>query len=113
MSQDSFAKFEEARGEDVHAGAIKFSTDYVSKLTLFEAVTKWIEEDKNVLKAVIRGGGGDQIALDFIYDASSIKEDSKKGGRLLDAVLKPVFERLLGADYMRGWDFSGHAVVVK
>lgn len=104
--------FEKAKVEDLESGSLKFSSDYVSRKQLFEAVSKWAESDVRVLRASIRPGGNSQYALDFSYDTADVPESDKRGATL-HKIFKPTFEKLLGGDYMVGWDYGSATYIVK
>lgn len=104
--------FESAMRRDFESGSLKFSSDYVSKAHLFEASSKWAKEDQRLIRASIRPGGNDQHALDFLYNTENLPESSKKGSTL-HKIFKPAFEKLLGGDYMVGWDYGSPTYVVK
>jgi hypothetical protein len=106
------SSFEEAKNPDLESGALKFSTDYVSKSKLFEVVSQWVQDDPNVLNASIRSGGGSQIAMDFRYDSSGAPEE-EKGGNILRKKLVPYFEEKLGGDFIVGWDYADNTIVIK
>lgn len=107
---DKIQKMFEDSKKEILVGNLKFSSDYVSYFELFRAVSKWIEADKNVLSATVRGGGG-QVALDFKYDLSKVSK--KEADSSLHTIIKPAFKELLGDDYLVGWDYSTSGIVVK
>jgi hypothetical protein len=104
--------FKEAKDENLQSGVLKFSVDYVSTNELYKAVSKWVESDKRVLAASIRGGGSNQHAVDFRYDTSELSED-RKDGNVLYTVFKPFFKEYFGEDYLLGWDYASPTIIVK
>ena len=110
--KDLQKSFEEATAQDLQSGCLKFSSDYVSKAQLYVAAVEWAKTDERVLSASIRGGGGNSHALDFRYDVSGLDKDVHKGGSL-EKIFKPFFSKQLGADHMKGWDYSIPTVIVK
>ncbi len=102
--------FRESKMDNTISGAIKFSLDYASKQQIFAAAQKWIESDPNILMAVMRGGGGDQEAIDFRYKG----EDSSDGfpKSFINGV-KDFFSKEVGYDCVVGWDCSSDAYLIK
>ena len=94
------------------SGALKFSTDYTSKQQIYEAVLEWVKTDTHILAAAIRGGGDEQIAVDFRYDASHLGLEKGLGSKLI-SLAKEFFIPKLGERSLIGWDFSSGAIVVK
>ncbi len=106
--------FESSKEKNFFSGALKFSSDYVSKAELFDAASRWTAADKNVLRVSIRQGGTDQHALDFMYDLSGLSNSQcPKGSSVLGMVFKPAFKEYLGGDYMIGWDCGQPTYIVK
>lgn len=111
--QSSKSSFEEAiaRGETIVSGTLKFSTDYVSTFLLYQATLEWINSDKNLISASIRGGGSAQKALDFKYDMKNVK--GIKAEAALHKIFVPFFKEKLGGDYIKGWDYSSDTILIK
>ena len=107
-------EFEKSRSEKIFSGCVKFSRSYVSDFQLFIAAKKMVETIPNVTRASIRGGGSNQVALDFAYDFSVDGEKAKINfEEVLYKKLQPFFAEVLGGDYMLGWDFANPTTVVK
>ena len=98
--------------ETLLSGALKFSTDYVSKQQVYEVINQWVKDDSHVLLAVIRTGGDDQIAVDFRYDGSEMKGEGDLGSQMI-RYFKEYFIPKLGQKAIKGWDFSSDSVVIK
>ena len=98
--------------ETLLSGSLKFSTDYVSKQQVYEAISQWVKDDSHVLLAVIRTGGDEQIAVDFRYDGSDMQGERGLGSKMI-SFFKEYFLPKLGDKSVVGWDFSSDAIVVK
>lgn len=99
--------FDKATREDLHSGSLKFTTSYISKMQLYEAVKTWVNEDPKVISAVVRDSG-EHHAVDFIYDRTDLKYKS-----LLHDYFKPYFKSLLGDDFLLAWSLATPVTVVK
>jgi hypothetical protein len=104
-------EFEKATESSLISGNLKFSTDYVSRFQIYQALKKWIEADKAVLSAAIRSGGSSSIAVDFMYRMKDGSEE--KSSQILHKVIRPFFKEALGCDAMNGWDYANSVIVIK
>ncbi len=104
--------FEEAKDSTMQSGSLKFDLDYVSTKQVYEAAQKWAESDSNLLLVSVRGGGSNQAAVDFRYLAPELAE-GLSGGTLLHSKFKPFFEKVLGGDYIKGWDYANPTYIIK
>jgi hypothetical protein len=108
-------KFEEAKSSgDISSGNMQFDADFISIFQLYVAASKWVKEDDNVIRAVIRGGGTGRLVIDYSYRLD-VKGSKKMGPATttLREKFKPFFEKELGGDYLHRWDMSNNAIVVK
>jgi hypothetical protein len=101
--------FKEDEKQNILSGAIKFSTDYVSKQQIYEAVVKWSEEDSNVKYVALRLGGTDQFAMDFRYE---LQDGEIKTTEMRKQIVE-YFENNLQSGVVVGWDLSSPTIVIK
>jgi hypothetical protein len=103
--------FEASIKSGVVTGSLKFPNLYCSQLQVFNAASKWAEEEEGLIYASVRTDGDSFIALDFRFDEK--KNNGKKHKSFLYDYLKPRFQKELGKDYIQAWSISRESVIVK
>jgi len=106
--------FEDAQ-KPIFSGVFRFSSDYITKFQLFQAVSKLVEKDKRFLYASIRSGGSGTFALDFRYDLSDSPYENDPAGKSVEKLFKPMFRKALGleGEVFHSWDYSSPIIVIK
>jgi hypothetical protein len=95
------------------AGCIKFSLDYISRQQVYEFAKEWAAQDSKVIMATMRGGGNDQEAIDFRYDAIELGDGKGLGSRFLDMMREKIKAKFGSDSSLIGWDFANDAIVLK
>lgn len=112
-------QYEEAKAsKSILSGNLQFESDFISSFQLYSATVKWIEKDENVQNATVRSGGPDRLVIDFSYELSGDMFGQGKAGkgpgtRAIIEKVTPFFENEFGANYLKWWDISIDAIIVK
>lgn len=102
--------FEASYNDQIVSGSIKFSNKYCSQFDIYKAATKWAQSDAAVVYASIGTSGDDFIVIDFRFDEELSKKRPKS---FTHDYIKPLFEEMLGGDYIQAWSINRGCVVIK